>query len=193
MQVAEKLSTHFIRTRNENPFYVLKYIICNGLSVAILAMNFVATDKILLGDFLEYGMKPERMCATFPSLVSCTMPKMNFRGKVISTNGLCILGQNLLNQKMYFVLWYAYLLVGICCIVDAIFMLSMCGCMTIRLTYFSAFLKKKNRASGKNICKALCINDWFMLNQMRKNLNVEMYNDVVSEIGRLLRDVSGEV
>merc|ERR1712226_1830340 len=83
--------------------------------------NFWATDKFLNGDFKYYGwnaikyymMTPEEqkvsinpLCEAFPAEVSCDVPNMGAAGGVQNSNGLCILSQNIINEKMYLFIWF---------------------------------------------------------------------------------------
>ena len=43
--------------------------------------------------------------------ISCTFNSTGAAGKGQSKNGVCILSQNILNQKVYLVLWFWYILV----------------------------------------------------------------------------------
>ena len=41
----------------------------------------------------------------FPTEVSCTVPNVGAAGGEQNHNGLCILSQNIINEKMYLVIW----------------------------------------------------------------------------------------
>jgi hypothetical protein len=44
-------------------------------------------------------------CRAFPTDVSCTVPNVGAAGGEQNHNGLCILSQNIINEKMYLVIW----------------------------------------------------------------------------------------
>ena len=91
--------------------------------------NFWATDQFLQGRFKYYGYdvikfysltKPERevavnpFCAAFPKEISCDVPAMGASGGEQWHNGLCILSQNVINEKMYLAIWFYITFVGVC-------------------------------------------------------------------------------
>ena len=45
-------------------------------------------------------------CQVFPTEVSCTVPNIGAAGGEQNHNGLCILSQNIINEKMYLVIWF---------------------------------------------------------------------------------------
>ena len=46
------------------------------------------------------------MCRAFPTEVSCDFPSVGAAGGSQTTNGLCILTQNNINEKLYLVFWF---------------------------------------------------------------------------------------
>ncbi len=51
-------------------------------------------------------------CSTFPTEVSCTVPNIGAAGLEQHHNGMCVLSQNILNEKIYLIIWW-YLTVAI--------------------------------------------------------------------------------
>ena len=50
------------------------------------------------------GVNP--FCSTFPLEVSCTVPNVGAAGGEQNHNGLCVLSQNVINEKMYLAVWF---------------------------------------------------------------------------------------
>ena len=46
------------------------------------------------------------MCAVFPTEVSCTVPNIGAAGGEQNHNGLCVLSQNIINEKIYLIIWW---------------------------------------------------------------------------------------
>ena len=64
--------------------------------------------------------KPNPMCDVFPTKVSCDLKIVAETGSVNEKNGFCILSQNIVNEKVFLVLFYWYMLLFI---VSALYML----------------------------------------------------------------------
>jgi hypothetical protein len=96
-------------------------VTCELLNLGFIFFNFWATDQFLQGRFRYYGWevikfysltKAERkiavnpFCDAFPKIVSCTMPIVGPSGAGQWNNAICVLSQNVINEKMYLVIWF---------------------------------------------------------------------------------------
>ena len=97
----------------------------------MLFFQFFATNTFLNYKFELYGWKvvqyyrhsqqerndPELglrnpMCTVFPTVTSCTIPNVGASGVAQYHNGLCVLTQNIINEKIYLILWFWYVILG---------------------------------------------------------------------------------
>merc|ERR1711971_1296049 len=127
-----KEKAHFlIQLRSEMNWYYFTFVFCEMLNVVLLIVIWSITDQFLSGNFHNYGSEVygelvtgeygelatiednqfNVMCNAFPTVISCTFNSTGAGGKGQSKNGVCILSQNILNQKVYLVLWFWYILV----------------------------------------------------------------------------------
>ena len=51
-------------------------------------------------------MNVSPLCATFPKTISCDVPAVGASGGMQWHNGLCVLSQNIINEKIYLLLWF---------------------------------------------------------------------------------------
>ena len=97
------------------------FVLCELLNCAILFFNFWICDVFLNGKFYYYGwnvivyshmsredqeININPFCQTFPKEVSCTVPNVGAAGGPQNHNGLCVLSQNVINEKMYLAVWF---------------------------------------------------------------------------------------
>ena len=101
------------------------------LNFSLLFFQFFATNTFLNYKFELYGWKvveyyrhslqdrnnPELglknpMCTVFPTVTSCTIPNVGASGVAQYHNGLCVLTQNIINEKIYLILWFWYAFLG---------------------------------------------------------------------------------
>jgi len=119
--VVEKYVIYFKSIFHRNNRYFIKFLCCEIANVGILLLNFYALDKFLNGYFFMYGWNAikflqlnyeERLyhqnpfCQAFPTEVSCTVPNIGAAGGTQDANGLCILSQNIINEKMFLLIWF---------------------------------------------------------------------------------------
>ena len=67
---------------------------------------FYVDNVLVLNCFLNIFLTEQKnqinpFCAVFPTEVSCTIPNVGAAGGEQNHNGLCILSQNIINEKMY--------------------------------------------------------------------------------------------
>ena len=53
------------------------------------------------------------MCALFPTEVSCSIPVVGAAGEAQTLNGLCVLTQNIINEKIYLLLWFWFVFMAV--------------------------------------------------------------------------------
>lgn len=119
--IVEKYVKYFKSIFHRNNYYFAKYLACEGLNIIILFLNFYITDLFLNGNFwyygwdvIQYNRMPASdrrnavnpMCRAFPLEVSCTVPNVGAAGGEQNHNGLCVLSQNIINEKMYLAIWF---------------------------------------------------------------------------------------
>ena len=54
------------------------------------------------------------MCEAFPRVASCTYYQYGAGGRQTALNALCILGLNIIIDKVYLVLWFWYIILILC-------------------------------------------------------------------------------
>ncbi len=108
------------------------------------------------------------------------------------SNGLCILSQNIINEKLYLLIWFWMVILIIVSVPWVIFRLS-----TLFIGYFRFVLvmSRTGLASGKELRKSVqfvlskCfLGDWFVLAQIGKNVNTYFYRAFLKELSNELRE-----
>ena len=164
--VVDKHVVYFRSIWHRNNWYFTMFVLCELLNCSILFFNFWICDIFLNGKFFYYGynvveymlMTKEQQehpktinpfCSTFPLEVSCTVPNVGAAGGMQQHNGLCVLSQNVINEKMYLAVWFwtvflvfvvpVFLLYRICTVVFPCF-----RALLLMGKYFNQFIFMKN-------------------------------------------------
>ena len=112
------------------PFYHCLFL-GELLNFLLLFFQFFMTDIFLHRKFRMYGWDVVQyysyslqqrndpdlairnpMCTVFPTITSCSVPNVGASGVAQVHNGLCVLTQNIINEKIYLVLWFWYMFLG---------------------------------------------------------------------------------
>jgi hypothetical protein len=125
------------------------------------------------------------MCSAFPTLTNCEVKFGGVgKGSVDKISTLCILSQNIINQKLYVAIWFWMVILVIACIINTIYRVGIISVPALRKQEFvwllntkrrkEEFLDKDNivREQWEEIGK---IGNWFVLCQIGRNSNSYYY------------------
>jgi len=116
-----KVSVFFINSLHHNNGYFLTFVFCEILNMIVIVANIYLTDFFLEGRFMKYGTqvvnylghdrvarldKPNPLCTVFPTVTSCTFHSVGTGAGEQKFNSLCILSLNIVNEKVYLILWF---------------------------------------------------------------------------------------
>eukprot|EP00092_Neocalanus_flemingeri_P010764 GFUD01011593.1.p1 GENE.GFUD01011593.1~~GFUD01011593.1.p1 ORF type:complete len:526 (+),score=111.55 GFUD01011593.1:72-1649(+) len=204
--LTDKFVKYFKCVFHRNTWYFGYFVSCEILNYALLMIQFVETNKFLNGKFSWYGLevidylslsRNERklsinpMCATFPTEVSCNIGSIGAAGGDQNSNGLCVLTQNIINEKMYLIFWFWYVFLGFISILAALYRLSTIVSGNIRFALIYKTIRHKFDGDLKGHLESILdqgqIGDWFVLYQLSKNSNPYFYREFIRELAKDLK------
>ena len=132
------------------------------------------------------------MCNVFPTITSCSIPNVGASGVVQVHNGMCVLTQNIINEKIYLVLWFWYAFLG------PVTLLYLCYRLITLMFHgvrYSLLYRKIRRKYDDDIQRCLeyvlakgQLGDWFVLYQLSKNCNPYFFREFIRELAREMKD-----
>jgi len=190
---------------NKYTKYAGIFFFCEFLNVVVVMTNMFLTNRFLHYNFLDYGPKiwyyynlpPEEqreqelnpMCDTFPRLAACDYTRYGPGGGQETKQALCILGLNMINDKIFMVIWVWYVfifLMGGFRFIYRIFQVSFW-----RVRYFLIkrkirryFRKDENDQHIQYYIQHCSIGDWLVLYQMSRNMNKRFFSDFISVLSK---------
>jgi len=208
--VVEKFVKYFKSIFHHNSWYFAAFVFCELLNFSLLFFQFFATNTFLNYKFELYGWKvveyyrhslqdrnnPELglknpMCTVFPTVTSCTIPNVGASGVAQYHNGLCVLTQNIINEKIYLILWFWYAFLGP---VSVIYFCYRLITLLFHGVRYSLLYRKIRRKYDEETPRCLQfvlakgqIGDWFVLYQLSKNCNPYFFREFIRELARDLR------
>ncbi|XP_045123585.1 innexin inx2-like [Portunus trituberculatus] len=174
--------------------YAMKYLCCEILNLMITITNICVTDSFLGNKFISYGtevfsfvqMEEEKrtdpMIKLFPRMIKCTFKTVGPSGTTQKLDSLCILPQNILNEKAYLFLWLW------------LWILVVAGSLSILWRFFVIFvpfarinlLRKYTLGLNNNEAKVLTtylkLGDYFLLYLLHKNVSHLAFTDLVRDL-----------
>ncbi|CAG2160326.1 unnamed protein product [Oppiella nova] len=191
----DSLVTQLVDSRGKNNAYAFRYFICEVVNFFNVIIQMVFINWFLGGEFSKYGINvfnyidrdpnvsEDPMSRVFPKLTKCTFRQYGPSGDIKRFDNLCLLPQNILNEKLYIILWFwLYVLViasGIMLFLKAviIYCIDFIIWVNIQPKYFDTILSRCGYG------------DWFVLYLLGKNLDTMHYRDVIIELSKKLDEL----
>lgn len=184
----ELLKLHFHNQKR----YAIWYFICEALSFINIFVQIYLTDIFLGRKFLLYGFHfiksqtvedhliEDVMTYVFPRVASCNYWKIGDSGSVVNVDLMCSLTLNAINDKIFLVLYFWFLLMAIMTIFAAIFRALVLVFPFVRLSMLMSGMKS---ISGfERVFRVFHIGDWFLLYQIKKNINPRIFTEIMHEL-----------
>jgi len=182
--------------------YAFCFFFCELLNITISVSQIFVTHAFLNYNFLDYGYNVYRyysldsetrslketfnpMCEVFPKVVACNYWRWGRGGNQELKNAICILGNNIVNEKLFVVLWLWHcvlILVGVFRLLTRLLQLSSSHLRVMLFKYQMAQYISNNKhiTHIEKYVKNCSIGDWFVLYQMNKNMNKRFFAEFVA-------------
>ena len=131
------------------------------------------------------------MCEVFPKMASCRYHRYGMGGGIDNRHAICILGLNMINDKVFLFIWIWFCLLiflGGLRLITRSFQLC-----SSKVRYFLVYVKMdryfKKNAHMKHIQHYLnncSIGDWFVLYQLSKNVNKRFFAEFLALIALVI-------
>uniref|UniRef100_T1ICS8 Innexin n=1 Tax=Rhodnius prolixus TaxID=13249 RepID=T1ICS8_RHOPR len=179
----------------------LSFILCEALNWINIIIQIILVNIFLQGKFLHLGIdwvnnSENILDMVFPKVTKCTFRKFGSSGSVQVHDTICVMALNIINEKIYCLLWFWFLI---------LFIITSLGLLWRLLTYLlhrrsPAFNKwiwgelspgpALRRQDIQIVTRKLCFSDWLFLYYLGKNINGSMFRTLVAQISESLQDTS---
>ena len=194
-------------SNNQTKRYFFTFLFFELLYFLTAIVSFTIIDKFLSGRFYSYGIdamnyyagnvketdiktsddtvsvKLNPMCSVFPTIVNCDFQFFGVTGQLEKRSNICILGQNLMNQKTFLILWIWFvvlLAVTICMIFYRLVTLALVDVQRNTIQYYA---KSRDDEAVKKIELGLShIGNWFLLTQIGRNSDPYKFRQFLNEL-----------
>jgi len=196
------LKNYLEHVHNKFNKYAFCFFFCELLNILISISQVFVTNAFLNYQFLDYGylvyhhyrLPPEErqletalnpMCEVFPKVGVCNYQRYGRGGGQETKNALCVLSLNMINDKVFAILWVWH-----CILIFAGINRILTRSVQISSSRIRFFLMKmmmhrylSNNTHTKHIHHYVVncsIGDWFVLYQMSKNMNKRFFAEFLS-------------
>lgn len=190
----------------KNLGYYTRFQICQILNLLMLILNWWATNQFLAGNFHTYGVEVtefyskdayvrgethDPMCNAFPTVVGCSMAVVGTGGTGVPITGICILAQNIINEKVYLFLWFWFVFLFVMVSVQLLFEIAVLAIPAFRI-WVTAQQTGTYTGQMKSYLQFQCnVGDWFLLYQIGRNTNKTFFYNLIDKLSLENQDPKG--
>lgn len=183
---------YFKENLKRQNFYAYRFFLCEFMNFLVAIGQIYFTNLLLDGEFLTYGIdviqagEVNPTARVFPKMTKCTFYKYGPSGSIEQYDGLCVLTVNVLNEKIYLILWFWFLSVCILSGIAIVFRILTCCIPALRLYMLHS---KARFLSRREIDYILCrfeIGDWFLFYQLSKNIDPLIFEEICHNLATKL-------
>ncbi len=136
---------------------------------------------------MESQNRVDPMAQVFPKMTKCTFHKYGSSGTIQVIDALCVLGMNIINEKIYIFLWFWFLLLAVVTGTNLIVRLLQMSCPNLRTRFVklenSGYLDQKvHRADVEAVTSHLAYADWLILYYLAQSMNKENFGELLSKL-----------
>ncbi|XP_077507583.1 innexin shaking-B-like [Amblyomma americanum] len=191
-----QMADFLVANMNHNRCYLVKYLICEALSVFNVVAQVGFTDYVLGGGFLTYGWDLVRWhrgdgrefvspaVMAFPRIAMCSFLKYGDSGALENREAICVLPLNILNEKLFAFLWFWYALLLVAGVLVVIYRVLLLLSAPLRRRLLGWRYPDNRRITA--VVSSMSAGDVFLLSLVGQNVDSIVFSQLVNELSRRL-------
>ncbi|XP_045467105.1 innexin inx7-like [Harmonia axyridis] len=191
----ELIKTKIIKSDYVSRFWPLGLVICETLNVLHVYFQMALTNKFLGGIFWSLGpnlmdssLTSQTLLDTnFPKVTKCSFQMYGPSGSIQRHDVLCVMALNVMNEKIYSVLWFWFVFLLTISTLNlawrlATYLLHGRSSKFNRYVLSSATPGKLNALTEVTITDHLVFKDWLFLRYLGRNIHGLLFKQIIDEL-----------
>lgn len=116
----------------------------------------------------------------FPRLTKCTFHRYGSSGDVQKHDAMCILPINIVNEKIYVVLWFWFYFIAAVSAVAVIYRLLTFFSRAARVNATYLHCRTTNKRELRDIIEHASVGDWFIIDLLSRNMASANFKKLIS-------------
>ncbi|EDW00015.1 innexin inx6 [Drosophila grimshawi] len=174
--------------------YAIKYAFCELLNLIISLLNFWLMDVIFNGFWHKYihalaaipvydwNLWNLMSSRVFPKVAKCEMFIYGPSGTPNILDILCLLPLNILNEKLFAVLYVWFLFIAMLAAINILYRLLLVCCPELRLQLLRTHLRGMPKSHVRQVLASACYGDWFVLMCVSINVNPTLFRELLEQL-----------
>lgn len=168
---------------------VINMVMLNMIVPGFWVTYSQATSSLLVGDMLGWTIYSDLI---FPKIAKCIFTTVGPSGSAQKLDALCLLPQNVLNEKIFVIVWMWYTVQLTVSISNLVYWTVICYSKKVRVAILrSHAMMVVSRKQIMHLTNKAHLGNFFVLNQIAKNTNSTTFVELMSELS--LHTVNNDV
>lgn len=120
----------------------------------------------------------------FPKLTKCTLRTYGPSGSLQEKDRLCVLPLNIVNEKIFVILWFWLLILTFLSTMAVLFRIMVFSLRPLRSLMIVGQLRYVKKSTVNRIVRRFGFGDWFILYLLGKNMNPQIYKELIIELAK---------
>nr|CAH8699592.1 Innexin 4 [Procambarus virginalis]DAZ89883.1 TPA_exp: innexin4 [Procambarus virginalis] len=177
-----------------NMRYSVLYFVCEVLNLVNVVGQMFLMNLFLGGFFMKYGIKVisfltsddtkrnDALMETFPRMTKCIFHLFGASGEIEKKDALCVLPQNIINEKIYLVMWFWFIILTIITILQVLWQLVIFNSPTVRVRLLQRLAQENFCPRVENAIRNMHLGDFCLVLSIGKNLDIFSFRDVMQGV-----------
>lgn len=187
---------YLYHSSGHHDWYAARYYFCEVLSFVNVVAQMFLLDAFFEGEFMRYGLnvleftRPDHdkgldpMIKIFPRVTKCKFYKYGPSANIETIDALCLLPLNIINEKIYIIIWFWFVLLAGLTFLMLLFGLIIMASPAARVHMLNLRFGISQLSHLNMIVKKSTIGDWFLLYLLGKNMDSYILKDIVAELAQ---------
>ncbi|XP_013780370.1 innexin inx2-like [Limulus polyphemus] len=190
----DMLVNYFLDTNNNNGSYALRYFFCEIMNFINILGQIYFTDYFLGQEFTKFGPQVVKFTMTeqeerldpmvkvFPRMTKCSFQKFGSSGDVQRHDALCLLPLNIVNEKIFVVLWFCFVILAALTGLNVLYRLIFMVSSAARYTMLRSLCRFSYKDEIEKVLEKLSHGDYFILHLLAFNIHSAHMKEVISKL-----------
>lgn len=192
VKLLNRIKHDFLKLISVNKSWAISLIFCELFNVAHVILQVFITHKFLGKEFLHLGSNVLRngsiiLDQVFPRMTKCVFHKYGPSGSIQYHDTLCLMGLNIINQKIYLFIWFWFLVLFVASCIIILWRVLCILCLSKTIWFNKMIFGRRRRDNFTSwqinvVVRNFSYADWLILKYLAKNIDSLTFQDLFLKI-----------
>lgn len=190
----KRLVRYFRASMHNHSSYAFRYLLCELIALINVISQIYFINHFLGGEFTTYGSEViefssgsqegriDPMVRVFPRITKCMFHHYGPTGDIRKIDTLCLLPLNIINEKIYIVLWFWFIILTVLTSLCIIYRGVLLGWPRLRYLALRGVARLTPGEQLKSVLKRTSYGDWFVIFLLAQNMDSINFRDFLFQL-----------